>query len=65
MLNANKEILFIITAESINLKLQLKLDPNATPLSIEALKNLCIQLDFPKRFHIFQNFMPAYVEIQR
>ena len=50
MVDANKEVLFTITAESINLMLQLKLDPNAVPLSIEALTKLYIELDFPKIF---------------
>ena len=43
--------------------LQLKLDPKVVPLSIEALTKLYIGLDFPKRFHIFQVFMPLHVEI--
>ena len=62
-MNANKEVLFTITGESINQMLQLKPDPKAVPLSIETLKNLYIGLDFPKRFQIFQVFMPLHVEI--
>ena len=45
--------------------LQLKPDPNVVPLSIESFTKLYIQLDFPKRFQIFQNFMPTYVEIPK
>ena len=63
MMNANKEVLFTITAASINQMLQLKPDPKAVPLSIEALTKLYIGLDFPKRFQIFQVFMPLHVEI--
>ena len=33
------------------------------PLSIEALTKLYLGLDFPKRFMIFQNFMPSHVDI--
>ena len=43
--------------------LQLKHDPKAVPLSIEALTMLYIGLYFPKRFQIFQVFMPLHVEI--
>ena len=43
--------------------LQLKPDPQVVPLSIEALTKLYIGLDFPKRFKIFQVFMPLHVEI--
>ena len=45
--------------------LQLKPDPNAVPLSIEALTKLYPELDFPKRFQIFQTFIPTYVEIPK
>ena len=41
------------------------LDLNAAPLSIESLTKLYLDLDFPKRFHIFQTFMPTYVEIPK
>ena len=37
IVNADIEILFIITAESINQMLQLQSDPQSVPLSIEAL----------------------------
>ena len=60
IVNANKEVLFTIIVESINQMLQLKPDPQAVPLSIEALTKLYIGLDFPKRFQIF---MPMHVEI--
>ena len=63
MVNENKEVLFTITAESINQMLQLKPDPNVVPLSIEALTKLYIGLEFPKTFQIFQVFMPLHVEI--
>jgi len=43
--------------------LQLKPYPKTIPLSIGALTNFYIGLDFPKRFHIFQVFMPLHVEI--
>ena len=43
--------------------LHLKPCPNAVPLSIEALTKLYLDLDFPKRFQIFQLFMPSNVEI--
>ena len=65
IVNASKEVLFTITAESINQMLQLQLDPQAVPLSIEALTKLYIGLYFPKRFMIFQNFMPLHVEIPK
>ena len=65
MVDANKEILFTITVEYINLMHQLKPEPNAVPLSIEALTKIYIELEFPKRFQIFQTFMPSYVEIPK
>ena len=65
IVNANKEVLFTITAESINQMLQLQSDPQAVSLSIEALTKLYINLDFPKRFMIFQTFMPMHVEIPK
>ena len=40
-------------------------DPNAVPLSIEALTKFYLELDFPKRFQNFQTFMPSYVEIPK
>ena len=52
-MNSEKEVLFIITAESINQMLQLQPEPNEVPLSIEALTKFYLELDFPKRF---QNF---------
>ena len=64
-MNSSKEVLFTITAESINQMLQLQPDPQAIPLSIEALTKLYIGLDFPKRFMIFQTFMPLHVEIPK
>ena len=45
--------------------LHLQPEPNAIPLSIEALTKLYIDLDFPKRFQIFHIFMPSYVEIPK
>ena len=36
--------------------------PDQTPLSIEALTQLYLNLDFPKRFQIFQIFIPSFVE---
>ena len=63
IVNANKEVLFTITVESINQMLQLKPNPQAVPLSIEALTKLYIGLEFPRRFQIFQIFMPLHVEI--
>ena len=65
MVDANKEVLFTIAAESINLMLQLKPYPNAVPLYIEALTKLYIELEFLKRFQIFQTFMPSYFEIPK
>ena len=65
IVNAKKELLFTITIESINQMLQLQPDPNAVPLSIEALTKLYLDLEFPKRFQIFQICMPSYVEIPK
>ena len=65
IVNANKEVLFTINAESINQMLQLQPDPQSVPLSIEALTKLYIGLDFPKRLIIFQTFMPLHVEITK
>ena len=65
IINADKEVLFTITTQSINQMLQLQLDPQAIPLSIEALTQLYLGLDFPKRFMIFQNFMPSHVDIPK
>ena len=45
--------------------LQIQSNPQAVPLSIEALTKLYINLDFPKRFTIFQTFMPLHVEIPK
>ena len=53
IVNADKEILFYITVESINEILQLQFDPKEVPLSIEALTQLYLGLDFPKRIVIF------------
>ena len=39
---------------------QSKLDE--APLSIEILTELYLKLDFPKRFQIFQTFLPSSVE---
>ena len=64
-MNADREILFSITAKSINEMLQLQFDPREVPLSIEALTQLYLGLDFPKRFMIFQNFMPSHVDIPK
>ena len=57
-----KEILFTITTESINQMLQIQPRPDETPLSIETLTQLYLNLDFPKRFQIFQTFIPSSVE---
>lgn len=65
IVNAEKEILFTITAQSINQMLQLQPDPQAVPLSIEALTQLYPCIDFPKSFMIFQNFMPSHVDIPK
>ena len=62
-MNSDKEIPFSITVESINEMLQLQFDPMVVPLSIEALNQLYLGLDSPKRFMIFQNFMPSHVDI--
>ena len=45
--------------------LQLQPDPQAFPLSIEALTQLYLGLDFPKRFMILKNLMPSHVEIPK
>ena len=45
--------------------LQIQPRPDEIPLSIEALTQLYLNLDFPKRFQIFQTFMPSSVEIPK
>lgn len=65
MINYEKEILFTITAESINQMLQIQSRPDQVPLSIEALTQLYLNLDFPKRFQIFHTFMPSSIEIPK
>ena len=65
MVNAEKEVLFTVTTESINQMLQLQPKPNAIPFSIESLTKFYLDLYFPKRFQIFQTFMPSYVEIPK
>ena len=65
IVNADKEVLVTIIAQYINQMLQLQLDPQAVPLFIEALTQLYLGLDFPKRFMIFQNFMPSHVDIPK
>ena len=57
-----KEILFTITTESINQMLQIQHRPDETPLHIEILTQLYLNLDFPKRVQIFQTFIPSSVE---
>ena len=57
--------MFTITAESINQILQIQSRPDETPLSIEALTQLYLNLDFPKWFYKFQTFMPSSVEIPK
>ena len=54
--------MFVIIAESINQMLQIQPRPDETPLSIETLTQFYLNLDFPKRFQIFQTFMPSSVE---
>ena len=65
IVNVDREILLTITAESINQMLQLQSDPQSVPLSIEALTQLYLGLDFPKKFMIFQNFFPSHVDIPK
>lgn len=65
IVNADREILFTITAESINQMLQLQYNPQSVPLSIEALTQLYLGLDFPKKFMIFQNFLPSHGNIPK
>ena len=45
--------------------LQLQNDPQSAPLSIEALTQLYLGLDFPKKFMIFQNFLPSHVDMPK
>ena len=45
--------------------LQLPYDPHLVPLSIEYLTQLYLSLDFPKKFMIFQDFMPSHVDIPK
>ena len=47
IVNANREILFSITTESINEMLQLQFDPRAVPLSIEAFNSVIFGIGFP------------------
>ena len=65
IVNVQKYILFTITAQSITKILQLQHDPQALPLSIEALTHLYLGIDFPKRFMIFQNLMPSHIDIPK
>lgn len=53
----NLEILFKITAKSINQMLQIQSTPNLTPLSIASLLSLYITLDPTKIKQIFQSFI--------
>ena len=55
----------MITTESINQMPQLPSDPNLVPLSIEYLTQLYLSLHFPKKFMIFQDFMPSHVDIPK
>ena len=45
--------------------LQLQSDPQLVPLSIEFLTQLYLSLDFPKKFMIFQDFLPSHVDIPK
>ena len=65
MVNKYSEVLFYITAESINDMLQLSHDPRAVSLSIEDLTQMYLDLDFPRKFEILQNFMPNHVNLPK
>lgn len=53
----DQQVLFTITAESINQMLQVQPSPNETPLSIEGLLDLYTKLYLPTTAQIFQNFI--------
>ena len=65
IVNKDREILFSIITESINEMLQLKLDPGVVTFSVEELTQLYLELEFPKKFMIFQNFMPIHVDLPK
>ena len=50
--NKDSEVLFFITAESINDMLQLSHNPQAVLLSIEDLTQMYLDVDFPRKFQI-------------
>lgn len=56
-MSLNQQILFTITAKSINQMLQIQPKPNETPFSIENLFEMYIKLDLPKRSQFFQTFI--------
>ena len=65
MVNKDSEVLFYITAEAINDMLQLSHDPRVVSLSIEDLTQMYLDLDFPRKFEILQNFMPNHVNLPK
>ena len=65
MLNIDSEFMFYITAQAINDMLQLSHDPQAVSLSIEDLTQMYLDLDFPRKFEILQNFMPNHVNLPK
>ena len=53
----DQQVLFTITAESINQMLQVQPSPNETPLSIEGFLDLYTKLDLPRIAQIFETFI--------
>ena len=53
----NQQVLFTITAESINQMLQVQPSPNETPLSIGDLLDVYVKLDVAKIAQIFKTFI--------
>jgi len=60
-----QEILFTVTAQSINQMLQIQPQPEGVPFSIETFTKPYIKLYFPKRSQIFQTFLPEIAQIPK
>ena len=65
MVNKDNEVLFYITTKAINDMLQLSHDPWVVSFSIEYLTQMYLDLDFPRKFMILQNFMPNHVNLPK
>ena len=60
IVSPNQQLLFTITAESINQMMHVQPSPNETPLSISDLLDLYVKLDLAKIAQFFHTFIIEY-----